>query len=174
IETAFRGGLAGAITFAFTDEWFKDGRLVPDWQMGLTTSARKPKASFAIVQSMFARAPDFSLPRYPKVSVIVAAYNAERTLKTCLDSLQQLNYPEYEIILVDDGSTDSTSRIASLYPGIRIFRHSQNLGLSNARNTGIAAAMGEIIAFTDSDCRADEDWLHYLVGDLLNSEFVGI
>src|SRR5205814_6169983 len=95
IETAFRGGLAGAITFAFTDEWFKDGRLVSDWQMGLTTAARKPKAAFAVVQSMFALAADFSLPRYPKVSVIVAAYNAERTLKTCLDSLQQLNYPEY-------------------------------------------------------------------------------
>ncbi|HXI51524.1 MAG TPA: glycosyltransferase family 2 protein, partial [Candidatus Saccharimonadales bacterium] len=52
--------------------------------------------------------------------------------------------------------------------------HQTNHGLSVARNTGIAAAQGEIVAFTDSDCRADEDWLHYLVGDLLNGRFVGI
>ena len=49
-----------------------------------------------------------------------------------------------------------------------------NLGLSVARNTGITASEGEIVAFTDSDCRADEDWLHYLVGDLLRSDFTGI
>src|SRR5262249_27498451 len=53
IEAAFRGGLAGAIVFSFTDEWFKDGRLVPDWQMGLTTNYRRPKPSFAAVQKMF-------------------------------------------------------------------------------------------------------------------------
>jgi O-antigen biosynthesis protein len=57
---------------------------------------------------------------------------------------------------------------------VRYFRHERNLGLSVARNTGIAAASGEIVAFTDADCRADEDWLYYLVGDLLHSEFAGI
>src|SRR5262249_5993854 len=114
------------------------------------------------------------LPRYPKVSVIIASYNAERTLKACLNSLQRLNYPDYEILLVDDGSNDSTSQIAFLYPKIRYFRHEQNLGLATARNTGIAAATGEVVAFTDADCRADEDWLYYLVGDLVNSEFAGM
>ena len=57
---------------------------------------------------------------------------------------------------------------------MRYFRHEKNLGLSVARNTGIAAATGEIVAFTDADCRADEDWLYYLVGDLLDGEFTGI
>ncbi|HUR45489.1 MAG TPA: glycosyltransferase, partial [Candidatus Saccharimonadales bacterium] len=96
-----------------------------------------------------------------------------KTLKTCLDSLQMLNYPDYEVILVDDGSLDASAQIASLYPNVRYFRQ-RNQGLSVARNTGISAATGEIVAFTDADCRADEDWLYFLIGDLLQSRFVAI
>jgi len=139
----------------------------------LTTEARDKKASFHAVQEAFALAPTFPLSYSPKVSVVVASYNGARTLKACLDSLSKLNYPDYEVILVDDGSTDNTSQIASLYPAFR-YLHQTNHGLSVARNTGIAAATGEIVAFTDSDCRADEDWLYYLVGDLLTSRFTGI
>src|SRR5207244_7067980 len=107
---------------------------------------------------------DAGAPRQPKVSVVVASYNGARTLKTCLESLSQLNYSDYEIILVDDGSTDNTSEVAKHYPAVR-YIHQPNQGLSVARNTGIAAASGEIVAFTDSDCRADPDWLFYLVWD---------
>jgi glycosyltransferase involved in cell wall biosynthesis len=174
IEELFRGGLAGAIVFGFTDDWWRGGQQVENWAMGLTTRQREPKDSFRTVERMFGLAPRFALPRYPKVSVVVASYNGQRTLKACLDSLCRLDYPDYEIILVDDGSTDDTPRIASFYPNVRCFRHERNLGLSVARNTGIAAAAGEIVAFTDSDCRADQDWLYYLVGDLIRSEFVGI
>src|SRR5207249_2726348 len=112
IRGAFRGGLAGAVLFSFTDEWFKDGREIEDWEMGLTTRERRPKQSFAVVRRMFREAPNFPLPRRPKVSVVVASYNADRTLRACLVSLRQLNYPDYEIILVDDGSTDTTRGIA--------------------------------------------------------------
>ena len=122
---------------------------------------------------MFRNAPYFALPRYPKVSVVVASYNGARTLKPCLESLTRLAYPDYEVILVDDGSTDSTPEIAREFPGVRCIRQ-DNHGLSVARNTGIAAATGEIVAFTDSDCRADEDWLYYLVGDLLSGQWAGI
>ncbi|MBM3845315.1 MAG: glycosyltransferase [Verrucomicrobia bacterium] len=173
IESAFRAGLAGTVVFSFTDEWFKDGREVDDWHMGLTTRAREPKPSFHAVQKAFAQAPWFPLPTYPSVSVVVACYNGARTLKTCLDSLVALRYPHYEVILVDDGSTDSTPLIAQLYKGVRYERH-MNQGLSFARNTGIRLSTGEIVAFTDADCRADEDWLHYLVGDLLARGFVGM
>ena len=174
IEETFRCGLAGAIVFSFTDDWWRGGKPVEDWQMGLTTRNREPKPSFFAVQKSFQAAPCFPLFRYPKVSVVVASYDGDRTLKACLDSLRRLNYPDYEVILVDDGSTDTTRQIASAYPGVCYLRHQTNLGLSAARNTGIAAASGEIIAFTDADCRADEDWLYYLVGGLLDSDFAGI
>jgi O-antigen biosynthesis protein len=174
IEGAFRGGLAGTIIFSYTDEWFKDGRVVEGWQLGIVTADRQLKESFRAVQRMFAAAPYFPLPCYPKVSVVVASYNGDRTLKVCLDSLQRLNYPDYEVILVDDGSTDTTPQIATTFPNVRYFRHRNNLGLSVARNTGIAAATGDIIAFTDSDCRADEDWLYHLVATLEGGEYAGV
>jgi GT2 family glycosyltransferase len=174
IEDAYRAGLAGAVVYSFTDDWWKDGRQIDDWQLGLTTATRQPKHSFRAVQKTFLGTPHFPLPRYPKVSVVVPCYNGDRTLKVCLDSLQKLNYPDCEIILVDDGSTDTTRQIVFANPKVRYFHHEQNLGLSVARNTGIAAATGEIIAFTDSDCRADEDWLYYVVGSLLSNDFVAV
>ncbi len=173
IESAFRAGLAGTIIFSYTDDWFRGGHQIEDWAFGLTTRDRQPKNSFGMVQKQFTTAPHFPLRRYPKVSIVVASYNGARTLRGCLDSLARLNYPDYEVILVDDGSTDATREIAGRYLGIRYIHHA-NRGLSAARNTGINAATGEIVAFTDSDCRADEDWLMYLVGDLLNTDFVGI
>ena len=173
IESAFRSGLAGVCVYSFTDEWFKDGVQILDWGFGLTTRDRQPKDSFQVVQRQFGIAPHFPLSRWPKVSVVVASYNGGRTLQACLDSLLELNYPDYEIILVDDGSTDITGQLASLYKTVR-YIHQENKGLSVARNTGIYASEGEIVAFTDSDCRADEDWLYYLVGDLLKARFIGI
>jgi len=174
IESSFRGGLAGAVVFTFTDDWWHSGRPVEDWKMGLTSHDRKPKPAFRTVQRMFGAAPYFPLPRHPKVSVVVAGYNGDRTLKACLDALDRLNYPDCEVILVDDGSTDTTRQIALTHSKVRYFRHEKNLGLSVARNTGIAAATGEIVAFTDADCRVDEDWLYYLVGALLAGDFAGM
>jgi GT2 family glycosyltransferase len=119
--------------------------------------------------------------RVPRVSVVVASYNGARTLRACLESLERLNYPDYEVILVDDGSTDDTVEIIkprpdgrALFPHLRFERHERNLGLSEARNTGIKAARGEVVAFTDADCRADEDWLRFLVSDLVRSGFAGM
>jgi len=173
IESTFRAGAAGATVFSFTDDWVVAGKPVSDWAMGITTRERQRKPSFHAVAAAFATAPQFPLSRWPKVSVVVACYNGARTLKSCLDSLTRLNYPDYEVILVDDGSMDASAQIASLYTTVRYFRQT-NQGLSVARNVGIAAAEGEIVAFTDADCRPDEDWLYYLVNDLLSSRFAGI
>jgi GT2 family glycosyltransferase len=173
VETAFRQGLAGVVVYSWTDEWFKDGRPVEEWHFGLSTRARQPKPAFAAVQNQFRAAPYYPPPRCPKVSVVVACYNGARTLKLCLEALARLRYPDYEVILVDDGSSDATPQIAGQYSAVRCLCQPHQ-GLAVARNTGIAAAKGEIVAFTDSDCRPDEDWLHYLVGDLLHSNFAGI
>lgn len=174
LESAFRAGCAGVFVYSFSDDWYMDGRAVTDWAFGLTTRDRVPKPAFERVRHQFAQAPYFPLPAAPRVSVVIASYNGAATLKTCLQSLENLNYPDYEVILVDDGSTDSTQEIARMFPRVRSLRHDRNQGLSAARNTGIYAATGEIIAFTDSDCRADEDWLYYVVADLLHAGFAGM
>ncbi|HYE30820.1 MAG TPA: glycosyltransferase [Methylomirabilota bacterium] len=174
VETLFRGGLAGGIVFSFTDDWFKDHILITDWAFGVTTAERKPKAGFRALREKFNAAPYFTLPRYPMVSVVVASYNGARTLEVCLESLQRINYPNVEVILVDDGSTDQTTQIAEKFPKVRYIRHDVNRGLSAARNTGIQAARGQIVAFTDSDCRADEDWLHYTVSALLTGQYAAV
>jgi Glycosyltransferases involved in cell wall biogenesis len=62
-----------------------------------------------------------SLPKTPFVSVIVCSYNGGHTLAACLDSLGKLNYPAYEVILVDDGSTDDTAHVAAQFPSVRTF-----------------------------------------------------
>lgn len=173
IEIAFRAGMAGLFLFSFTDDWHTGGHPIENWFFGLTTRDRQPKDSFHAVAEQFHRAPYFPLPATPKVSVVVASYNGGRTLPACLDSLRHLHYPNYEVILVDDGSMDDTAKIAAHFPEVRTI-HQPNLGLSGARNTGIAAATGEIVAFTDSDCRVDEDWLYYLVGDLLKTDAAAI
>src|SRR5439155_26798108 len=105
------------------------------------------------------------LPRYPRVSVVVCAYNAERTMEACLASLETLDYPDYEVIVVNDGSKDRTLEISERFPFCRIISQ-ENKGLSAARNVGAEAASGEIVAYTDSDCVADSDWLTYLVGTI--------
>src|SRR5258708_1665802 len=173
IELAWRAGLAGTIVFSFTDDWFRGGMQIEDWGFGLTQRDRQPKDSFRAVQKQYQVAPFFPLPKSPRVSVVVASYNGQRTLQNCLESLTRLNYPDYEILLVDDGSIDRTPEIAKLFPSVRYLRQA-NQGLSAARNAGIRAASGEIVAFTDDDCRADEDWLYYLVSDLLRGDFAGV
>ncbi|MEI6084342.1 MAG: glycosyltransferase [Verrucomicrobiota bacterium] len=173
IEVAFRAGLAGVFIFAFTDDWHTGGSQIENWFFGLTDKDRKPRGAFHAVSEQYKRAPYFPIPDYPKVSVVVASYNGGRTLPACLNSLRHLNYPNYEVILVDDGSTDDTAKIAAQFPEVKTI-HQPNMGLSNARNTGIQAATGEIVAFTDSDCRADEDWLYYLIGDLLKTDAASI
>jgi len=110
--------------------------------------------------------------RMPMVSVVICAYNAERTMRPCLESLRQLDYPNFEIIIVDDGSRDSTSQIAAEFPEFRLIRQ-PNKGLSTARNVGLHAARGELIAYTDSDCVVDPHWLTLIVREMVEGKLGG-
>src|SRR5436305_936077 len=164
-------GAAGTFVFAWTDEWFTGGHLIEDWAFGLVDRDREPKPAFHEVAARYKGPLPPALPRYPRVSVVVCSYNAERTMEACLASLEMLDYPDYEVIVVNDGSTDHTLEIAERFPYCRIISQ-PNKGLSVARNVGAEAATGEIVAYTDSDCVADPDWLTYLVGKMEASNLV--
>jgi cellulose synthase/poly-beta-1,6-N-acetylglucosamine synthase-like glycosyltransferase len=98
---------------------------------------------------------------YPPVSIVVAAYNAQDTLGACIESLLNLDYPEKEIIVVNDGSVDGTEAIIRNYPVVLISQEKK--GASAARNIGLRKAENEIIAYTDSDCEVSRSWLKNLV-----------
>jgi cellulose synthase/poly-beta-1,6-N-acetylglucosamine synthase-like glycosyltransferase len=101
------------------------------------------------------------LAEYPPVSVVVAAYNAEKTIGRCIESLLSLDYPNKEVIIVNDGSTDETEKIIKRYP-VKLITQSKK-GASAARNRGLREAGNKIVAYTDSDCRVSRNWLKKLV-----------
>ncbi len=177
VDSVVKCGLAGTIFFSWTDEWFTGEQEITDWAFGLVTREREPKKSFFMLRDKLGQddaiLPHRALPETPFVSVIVCSYNGAKTLAPCLESLGKINYPAYEVILVDDGSTDNTGEIAARFPQVQYIRQ-ENHGLSHARNTGAAAAKGEVFAYTDSDCMADPDWLYYLIGTLVSGDYAGV
>ena len=92
------------------------------------------------------------------MSVVVCAYNAAATIDDCLTALDRLDYPHVEVIVVDDGSTDDTAARARAHSFVRLIQM-PNGGLSAARNVGLHAATGEIVAYVDADVRVDPSWL---------------
>jgi len=172
IRTALASGCAGAVVFSWTDEWFRGGYDIEDWDFGLTDRDRHAKPALAAVKEAFAEAPLSAGLPWPRLSVIVCSHNGEHTLPDCLEGLLELEYPDFEVIVVDDGSTDSTADIVREY-GFRLIT-TENLGLSNARNVGMQAASGEIIAYLDDDARPDPHWLTYLAATFLSTEHAGV
>lgn len=169
LRIAYQHGLAGGFVFSYTDQWYTGGSLVEDWAFGITRSDRQEKPAAGIVAKAWREVPLVVPDDLPKVSVVVCSYNGAATLSECLDSLMRLEYPDYEVILVDDGSTDETPQISEEFPQVRYIRQ-KNRGLSVARNVGLEAAFGEIVAYTDSDCVADSKWLLYLVNAMRDQQ----
>src|SRR5207249_4956933 len=143
-----------------------------DWDFGLTTRDRRPKRALAAIKKSFEEAPFPPDLRWPRISVVVCTCNGERTIRQCLEGLVRLNYPNFEVIVVDDGSTDGTAAIAGEY-GFRLFS-TENRGLSAARNLGLEAATGDIVAYIDDDAYPDPDWLRYLAFTFLTTDYVGV
>jgi len=172
IRTAFAEGCAGAFVFAWTDEWYRGGYEIEDWDFGLTTRSREAKPALEVVSNAFAEIP---FPRdrdWPRVSVVVCSYNGAATIRDTMEGLSRLDYPDYEVIVVNDGSTDATPKIAAEYDVTLI--STENRGLSNARNTGWQEADGEIIAYIDDDAYPDPHWLQYLAHVFMTSSYVGV
>lgn len=113
------------------------------------------------------------------ISVIVPVYNAEKTLHRCVDSLLNQEYQDAEIILINDGSTDSSDELCSMYQALDdriVYLKKENGGVSSARNAGLDHARGKYITFVDSDdyvesdyfdtisrlvVKNDSDWIHF-------------
>lgn len=159
IETVFAKGCAGMFVFAWTDEWWRGGFEIKDWDFGLVDRNRNPKPALTKVTEMMDNIP-YTQYRLPFISVIVCSYNGSATIRNTLKEIQKLDYPNYEVIVVNDGSKDNLVQIVKEYP-VKLIT-TLNCGLSSARNTGMHNARGEIIAYIDDDAYPDPQWLRYL------------
>ena len=172
ISSAFEAGCVGAFVFAWTDEWHRGGYDIDNWDFGLTKRDRQRKPALAVVERAFREVPFARDKQWPRISVIVCSYNGSATIGQTLAELEKQDYPHYEVIVVDDGSTDDTSIVVQKH-NARLIR-TENRGLSNARNTGLQAATGEVVAYIDDDAYPDPHWLKYLAASFLRSNHVGI
>lgn len=172
IETIFAKGCAGMFVFAWTDEWWRGGFDIEDWDFGIVDRDRNPKPALRAVSETMAKVPFSQQKEFPFFSIVVCTYNGAATITDCMEGLLALDYPRFEVIVVDDGSTDCTAEIVSEYP-VRLIS-TPNQGLSNARNTGLYAARGEIIAYIDDDAYPDPHWLRYLSYAYQSTSHAGI
>jgi GT2 family glycosyltransferase len=98
-----------------------------------------------------------------KVSVVIPNWNGERFLRGCLQSLREQTFKSFEVILVDNASTDgSLALVEKEFPEVRVVKLVRNLGLTGGANAGIKAAQGEVIALLNNDAEAHPNWLESL------------
>ena len=111
------------------------------------------------------------LKEFPTLSVVVPCFNVEHVVERCIETLLAQDYPKdkLSLIIVDDKSTDDTSKIIQQYQGndqVKIIKHFRNRGLSATRNSGIKASKSQIVGFLDSDMVVKKDWAKSMVGEL--------
>jgi glycosyltransferase involved in cell wall biosynthesis len=170
LATVDETGCAGATVFAWTDDWAVAGTVVEGWGFGITDSERRPKPALNVATEWAHTTIGDRRESWPRVSVVVCAYNEEATIGECLESLTRCTYPELEVIVCDDGSTDGTVAIAHQYPfTVRELEHG---GLSRARNAGLAAVTGEIVAYLDADATCHPEWPFHLAVSLEDADVV--
>jgi biofilm PGA synthesis N-glycosyltransferase PgaC len=118
------------------------------------------------------------LPAHPLVSIIVPAHNEEKVIEDALQNLSDLNYPEYEVLVVDDGSTDRTAEILDHLAGrhaawLRVIHLKPNSGKSKALNVGVLLCRGQFVVTMDADSYLDPDALLWMMDHLLTYPRVG-
>ncbi len=175
LETALERGVAGTCVFSWTDEWWVGDAAVEGWHFGLTRADRSPRPALDVARRWNGatvadlRAPD----GWPGISVVVCAYNAAATLDECLRHTCALDYPNLDVVVIDDGSTDRTAAIAAGQPRARLITIPHG-GLSVARNAGWQAARHEIVAYLDSDAYPTPEWPYYLALGLDDPDLGGV
>ncbi len=165
VDSTFRAGCSGAFLFSWTDEWWRGGHDIDDWDFGLVTRDRRPKPALDAVARAFALAPLPPRTDLPHFTVIICTYNGARTLRDAFAGLRRVDYPSFDVVLVDDGSTDDSAAIGAAHGATVV--STPNRGLSSARNTGMDAARGELIVYLDDDAWPDPNWLRYLAETFL-------
>ncbi len=153
-------GVAGTCIFSWTDEWAVGGRPVEGWRFGLTREDRSPRPALGVVHSWSTRGLRDLRPSWPRISVVVCAHNEDQHIGECLERVCDLDYPDLEVVVVDDGSTDGTAEVARRHPVTLL--ELPHGGLSAARNAGWGAARGEIVAFLDADAYPSFEWPYHL------------
>ena len=111
----------------------------------------------------------------PQVSVIIPVFNDSKRLATCLQALEKQGYPSdrYEVIVVDNGSSEDIGAVVTRFAKARMI-HEDQPGSYAARNSGIKHAVGDVLAFTDSDCIPETDWIENGVARLLSVQNCGL
>lgn len=94
-----------------------------------------------------------------RVSIIIPVYNSHTTIERCVDGLERLEHPSFEVVFVDSSPDDRSSEIIRRHPRFKLIRSKERLLMHAARNLGVQAASGEVIMFTDPDCVVAPDWL---------------
>jgi len=108
-----------------------------------------------------------------KVSLYIPCYNAQEFIKDCLEGVLKQTYPIDEILVIDDGSKDTTVSIASKYP-VKILKHNKNMGLAVARNTAFKNAQGDFVASLDADCIPEPEWLEKMMKEFNDKKVAGV
>lgn len=108
-----------------------------------------------------------------KIALYIPCFNSEKTIQACLNAVFRQVRPANDILVIDDGSTDMTVKIAKKYP-VRIIKHAKNLGLAAARNSAIKNTDAKFIASLDSDCKPSKDWLKHLAKRINSSNVAGV
>ena len=162
LGTALERGVAGTCTFSWTDEWWVGDAEVTGWRFGLTRADRSTRPALDVARRHNSASPAGLRERWPALSVIICAHNQEATLDECLRRTCALDYPDLEVLVVDDGSTDGTAAIARRHSRARLLSIPHG-GLSVARNQGLAASRGHVVAYLDADAYPSLEWPYYLV-----------
>lgn len=161
LDTALERGVAGTCCFSWTDEWWVGGARVEGWQFGLTREDRSARPALAVATRGNARTVADLEFDWPSISVVICAYNAAGTLDECLRHTCALDYPDLEVVVVDDGSTDETRDIVARHRRARLVELPHR-GLAVARNVGFQEARGDLVAYLDSDAYPPPEWPYYL------------